>query len=270
MTRSSCGRATCCDPRTCHGATRAGPGRTAATTSVACAWRREAIGYDDIRSAGRGPRADGRYVGVGLSSFVERTGYASGKFLAGRGSKFGAHESVTLRANRSGGIDLYTGVSTFGQSTETAFAQVCSEVLGHRLRRDQRARRRHLRDSAQHRCVRLAHDDRRRRERSRPRPSELRAKMLRLGRLAPEVDGPEAVEIAADRGPAGDDPERRVTLAEVHETAILGLRLPEGETPGLEATAYYEPEAAAFGVRQRRRASCRWTPRPATSTSSAS
>ena len=90
----------------------------------------EAVGYDALRRAGRGPRADGRLVGVGVSSFVERTGYASAKFLANRGSKFGAHESVTLRANRSGGLDLYTGVSTFGQSNETAFAQVCSEVHG--------------------------------------------------------------------------------------------------------------------------------------------
>ena len=56
----------------------------------------------------------------------------SAKFLAGRGSQFGAHESVTLRANRSGGVDLYTGVSTFGQGSETAFAQIVRR--GHRNR----------------------------------------------------------------------------------------------------------------------------------------
>ncbi|MCW2983019.1 MAG: aldehyde oxidase, partial [Conexibacter sp.] len=90
----------------------------------------DAVGYAALRAAGRGPREDGRLVGVGLSSFVERTGYASAKFLANRGSQFGAHESVILRANRSGGIDLYTGVSSFGLSNETAFALVCCEVLG--------------------------------------------------------------------------------------------------------------------------------------------
>jgi carbon-monoxide dehydrogenase large subunit len=90
----------------------------------------EAIGYDAHRASPREPRTDGRYVGIGLSSFVERTGYASARFLARRGSQFGAHESVTLRANRSGGIDLYTGVSTMGQSSETAFAQVVGEVVG--------------------------------------------------------------------------------------------------------------------------------------------
>ena len=78
-------------------------------------------------AAGRGPRADGRLVGVGLS---RRSSSGPGTRAPGSspvaGRKFGAHESVTLRANRSGGVDLYTGVSTFGQGTETAFAQVCA------------------------------------------------------------------------------------------------------------------------------------------------
>ena len=88
------------------------------------------IGYDEHRRSGRGPGPDGRYRGVGFSSYVERTGYASSKFLAGRGSQFGAHESVTLRANRSGGIDIYTGVSSIGQGSETVFAQMCAEFFG--------------------------------------------------------------------------------------------------------------------------------------------
>ena len=90
----------------------------------------EAVDHQGLRAAGAGPGPDGRHRGVGYTSFVERTGYASAKFLANRGTPFGAHESVTLRANRSGGIDLYTGVSTFGQSNETAFAQILAEVHG--------------------------------------------------------------------------------------------------------------------------------------------
>ena len=35
-----------------------------------------------------------------------------------------------VRANRSGGVDVYTGVSPIGQSTETAFAQVAATVIG--------------------------------------------------------------------------------------------------------------------------------------------
>jgi hypothetical protein len=37
----------------------------------------DAICYEEHMRSGHGPRADGRYVGVGVASFVERTGYAS-------------------------------------------------------------------------------------------------------------------------------------------------------------------------------------------------
>ena len=97
---------------------RAARPTTAATTRAACAGGR-GDRLRRVRAPAGGLRAEGRYVGVGLSSFVERTGYRPRRSSASRGSRFGAHESVTLRANRAGGVDLYTGVSTFGQGTET-------------------------------------------------------------------------------------------------------------------------------------------------------
>ena len=42
----------------------------------------------------------------------------------------------------------------------------------------------------------------------------------------------------------GDGP--TVSLADVFSTAILGQGIPPSEAPGLEATAYYEPQAAAY------------------------
>jgi len=204
----------------------------------------EAIDYDELRAAGRGPRSDGRYVGIGLTSFVERTGYASAKFLAGRGSRFGAHESVTLRANRGGGIDLYTGVSTFGQSTETSIAQVCAEVLGV----DFEAVRVHAGDTfgtplntgafASRTMIAAAGAVER-------AALELRAKVLRLAAPLLEAD-PDELEVAGAVVRCVDDHDRSVALAHVHEMAIIGQGLPEGETPGLEATAHHEPAEAAF------------------------
>jgi carbon-monoxide dehydrogenase large subunit len=44
-----------------------------------------------------------------------------------------------------------------------------------------------------------------------------------------------------------DDPTVTVSIAEAATAAILGHRLPPGEDPGLEATAYYDPPASAFG-----------------------
>jgi carbon-monoxide dehydrogenase large subunit len=205
----------------------------------------DAIGYADVRAAGRKPREDGRILGVGLTSFVERTGYASSKFLAHRGSKYGAHESVTLRANRSGGVDLYTGVSTFGQGNETAFAQVCSEVLGI----DFDAVSVHAGDTSGTPLNTGAFASRTMIAASgaiEKASLELRAKILRLAAWMLELDDADGLEVAGSVVRHRDRHDVSVALVDVHETAILGLRLPEGEQPGLEATAVHEPTHAAF------------------------
>ncbi|MGD9737097.1 MAG: xanthine dehydrogenase family protein molybdopterin-binding subunit [Solirubrobacterales bacterium] len=203
-----------------------------------------AVDHDALRAAGPGPGADGRYRGVGFTSFVERTGYASAKFLAKRGSRFGAHESVTLRANRSGGIDLYTGVSTFGQSNETAFAQVCAEVHGI----DYGAIRVHAGDTGATPINTGAFASRTLIAGSgavREAAAELRAKTLRVAASMLEAS-PEELEVDGDAVVSREDPGKRVGLSEVHVAAITGQGIPAGEGPGLEATAHFEPEEAAY------------------------
>ncbi|OJU85845.1 MAG: aldehyde oxidase [Solirubrobacterales bacterium 70-9] len=204
----------------------------------------ERIDYEGLRAAGRGPRADGRYVGVGFTSFVERTGYASARFLAKRGSHFGAHESVTLRANRSGGIDLYTGVSTFGQSNETAFAQICAEVHGI----DYGAIRVHAGDTGATPLNTGAFASRTLIAGAgavRDAAAALRDKTLRIagGKLG---EDPAALEIVGDSVRSKEDPGRAVSLAEVHKAAITGQGIPIDEEPGLETTAHFEPTDAAY------------------------
>ncbi len=205
-----------------------------------------AIGYAEHLERGRGPRADGRYTGVGIASFVERTGYASSKFLANRGSRFGAHESVTLRANRSGGVDVYTGVSTFGVGSETSFAQIVADVVGI----DFDAVRVHAGDTAAtplntggfaSRTLIAAAGA------LKQAGEELRAKVLRIAAHMLEVDDPDDVMIAGDLACLADDPDTSVPLAVVHDRAINNQGMPPGEQPGLEATAQFEPEAAAYG-----------------------
>jgi carbon-monoxide dehydrogenase large subunit len=205
----------------------------------------DAIDYEALRATGRAPRADGRLVGVGLSSFVERTGYASAKFLANRGSQFGAHESVILRANRSGGIDLYTGVSTFGQSNETAFAQVCCEVLG--IAFD--AIKVHAGDTASSPLNTGAFASRTMIAAAgalEKASRELGAKVLRIAAGLLEVADPDDLEIAGRVVRHRRDDATQVPLAKVHMAAITGQGLPVGEEPGLEVTAHFEPDAAAY------------------------
>lgn len=204
----------------------------------------EAIGWDAHRTAPRAPRADGRIRGIGFSSFVERTGYASARFLARRGSQFGAHESVTLRANRSGGVDLYTGVSSMGQSSETAFAQVVSGVSGI----DYDSIRVHAGDTASSPLNTGAFASRTMIAAAgalKQAAEALAAKTLRLAAWRLQVDA-NRLEIAGsavhDRGGTVAD----VPLAEIFAMAITGQGIPPDEEPGLEATAHFEPPDAAY------------------------
>ncbi|MDT7706032.1 MAG: aerobic carbon-monoxide dehydrogenase large subunit [Pseudonocardiales bacterium] len=204
----------------------------------------DAVDYAGLRRAGRGPRPDGRLVGVGLSSFVERTGYASARFLARRGSQFGAHESVTLRANRSGGVDMYTGVSSIGQSSETAFAQVVAAVLGIGYR----AVRVHAGDTSDSPLNTGAFASRTMIAAAgalKEASERFREKTLRIAAFRLETD-PAELDVVDDAVVHRADPALRVPLAEVFSIAITGQGLPAGEEPGLETTAHFEPPDAAY------------------------
>jgi carbon-monoxide dehydrogenase large subunit len=204
----------------------------------------DAVDYAAHRISPRVPRDDGRIVGIGFASFVERTGYASARFLANRGSKFGAHESVTLRANRSGTIDLYTGVSSIGQSSETAFAQLLAEVLGV----DYDVIFVHTGDTAtsplntgsfaSRTLIAVAGA-------LREAAAPFREKVLRLAAWILDAS-PEDMVIEGKLVRHRVDPGRSVPLAQVFTHAILGQGIPPAETPGLETTAYFEPCEAAF------------------------
>ena len=205
-----------------------------------------AVDWAGHRRAGHGPRPpDGRYQGIGFSSYVERTGYASGRFLAARGSDFGAHESVTIRANRSGGLDVYTGVSSIGQGSETIFAQMCAEFFGC----DYDAVTVHAGDTAAaplntgsfaSRTVIAAAGA------LLDACARLRAKTLRIAAYLLGVADPGQLDIIGRAVQHREDLTLMVPLASVFQRAILGQGLPEGELPGLDETSYFDPPHAAY------------------------
>ena len=204
----------------------------------------EAIGYDAHRKAASNILPDGRRVGIGFSSFIERTGYASARFLMKRGSQFGAHESLTLRANRSGGIDIYTGVSSIGQSSETAMAQVCADILGV----DMDIIRVHAGDTAASPLNTGSFASRTMIASAgalQEAGTTLRAKILRIAALALEC-AKEDLIIEGRQVRHRDDPQRSVPLSQIFTRAIVGQGIPADEAPGLEVTTHFEPPEAAF------------------------
>lgn len=204
----------------------------------------EAVSYEAHRTAPRAPRADGRIVGIGFSSFVERTGYASARFLAKRGSQFGAHESLTLRANRSGGVDVYTGVSSIGQSGETAIAQLCSEALGVDYERicvhsgDTATSPLNTGAFASRTLIAVAGA-------VREAAQVFQGKVLRLAAWTLETSAHELF-VDGDVVRFKDGSPQSLPLSQVFTRAIVGQGIPADESPGLEATSHYEPPDAAF------------------------
>ena len=73
--------------------------------------------YDQIIRARDEARTRGELVGVGISTFTEPSGGAG-------------FESGTVRVERTGEITVLTGASSHGQGHETVFAQVVAEKLG--------------------------------------------------------------------------------------------------------------------------------------------
>jgi carbon-monoxide dehydrogenase large subunit len=206
----------------------------------------EAVGWAQHRDAGHEPQqSDGRYRGIGFSCYVERTGYASGKFLAARGSRFGAHESVTIRANRSGSLEVYTGVSSIGQGSETVFAQMCAEFFGC----DYDRIRVHTGDTGSSplntgsfasRTVIAAAGA------LVDACARLREKTLRIAAHMLGVADPGELDIVGQVVQHRDDLTLMLPLSSVFEAAILGQGLPDGELPGLDETSYFEPPEAAY------------------------
>jgi len=77
----------------------------------------ELAGYVDLRQKQAELRKQGRYIGIGLASYVEICG-------------FGPYESSTVRVEPSGDVSIFTGISPHGQGQETTFAQMASDHIG--------------------------------------------------------------------------------------------------------------------------------------------
>jgi carbon-monoxide dehydrogenase large subunit len=71
-------------------------------------------------------RAEGRYVGIGLSTLVQGTS-PNQHSTAGR---FGSLEMASVSVLPDGRVDVRVGTKSQGQGHETAFAQVAAEALG--------------------------------------------------------------------------------------------------------------------------------------------
>ena len=88
------------------------------------------IGYDDFRKEQEEARQQGRYIGVGLSTYVEICGMAPSAVAYSLGARAGVWESSLVRVHPTGKVTVYSGSSGHGQGHETTFAQLAASELG--------------------------------------------------------------------------------------------------------------------------------------------
>ena len=97
------------------------------------------FGYDEWRARQVAARADGRLVGIGVSTLVQGTAPTQ----YGVAGRFGSYESAAVAVLPDGQVTVAVGTKSQGQAHETTLAQVAADVLGVGIERGDGDRRRH-------------------------------------------------------------------------------------------------------------------------------
>jgi carbon-monoxide dehydrogenase large subunit len=86
--------------------------------------------YQAFRKEQAEARKEGRYLGIGFSSYIEMCGMAPSKWVSGQGWGAALWESANVRMHLTGKVVVTTGSSPHGQGLETTMAQVVAHELG--------------------------------------------------------------------------------------------------------------------------------------------
>ncbi len=201
----------------------------------------ELADYDALRERQAALREEGRYLGVGISAWVEKCGF-------GCGGPVTAWEYSNVQFHPSGTVTVFAGTSNHGQGHETTYAQVAAEALGVPMAdvtvvEGDTDRVREGVGTFASRCALTAGGS----------IGRSAGKLVEKGRrfAAHEFETvPEDIEFEAGTFRVAGAPDRSLTIQEVAERVHLGHELPPDMEPGFEATAYFDPEdyQYPFGV----------------------
>ncbi|GAC1504699.1 MAG: molybdopterin-dependent oxidoreductase [Candidatus Dormibacteraceae bacterium] len=87
------------------------------------------VGYDALRQRQKELRAKGRYLGIGLSTWIEVCGFGPSA-VTGPNEPLALVESSSVRLHPTGSATVYVGTSPHGQGHATTFAQIAADTLG--------------------------------------------------------------------------------------------------------------------------------------------
>ena len=181
----------------------------------------------------------GKYMGIGLSSYVEICAMGPSTAMAA-----GGWESGTVRIEPTGKVTVLTGASPHGQGQETSFAQIAADELG--ITPDD---------------VVVIHGDTGRVPYgigtfgSRATAvggtamffalQDLKEKMRKIAAHLLKTT-PDKIEFSAGKLVAKGDSGRSIGYSEVVSAAYMARNLPPGVEPGLDATRFFEPSNFTF------------------------
>ena len=182
----------------------------------------DALGYEGARKEQAEARRQGRFVGIGIASLVEKAG-------------LGPWEYARVEVDATGHVVLYSGVAAVGQGIDTTLAQVCADELN---------------VAPEH--ITVVHGDSARvpfgvggfasRGASVALPAasaaarKVRDKILRVAAATLEA-APEDLVIAESAVHVRGLPERKASFRDLARAAVPG---PPGMEPGLYATDFFQ------------------------------
>lgn len=193
----------------------------------------ELAGYEELRREREGLRREGRYMGIGVSTFVEICNFR--------------YQGAHIKVEPDGRVLAFTSTSPHGQGEETAFAQLIADELGIRLE-----------------DVEVIHGD----TLLTPRGSgtagswtltsggnalliaarQVREKTQAIAAAMLEAR-PEDLSLGDGWIWVKGAPDKRIAFSEVARVAYDQDRVPEGLEVGLAATGFYTPNVTSpFGA----------------------
>ncbi|SVA58168.1 uncharacterized protein METZ01_LOCUS111022 [marine metagenome] len=201
----------------------------------------EMFNYAQFREEQKKARTEGKYLGVGFSTYIEACGVAPSAWVGVGGEGWGAGlwESANIRVHLTGKVVVTTGSSPHGQGTETTMAQIAADELG--LPFDDvdvqyndtlgtpfgygtyGSRSAAVGGTALFNAV-----------------QKVKQKALRIGAHMLEASVDDVVYEDGKVSVKGS-PDQAKTIQEIAGAAALGYSLPEGDEPFLDETAYFDP-----------------------------
>src|SRR5262244_3491221 len=195
--------------------------------------------YKGLREKQARLRKQGKYMGIGLSSYVEICAMGPSTALPG-----GGWETGTVRIERTGKVTLLTGASPHGQGQETTFAQIIADELGVHpddvvtIHGDTArvasgigtfgSRGTAVGGTAVYLAV-----------------QDLKEKMKKIAAHLMETT-PDKVEFGVGKLMMKADSGRSMNFIDVVQTAYNAVKLPPGVEPGLDVTRFFEPSNFTF------------------------